>query len=122
MWPFKKKTKKLQLTGITYPPCNGWGDSIEWSDFASRRIVGWQTRKPEVGDEIHKNMASGKVARFAVISVEYCGDPADMFFADVADIGYVGEPSINSSIIEAESYQTVWEYLKSQSPSGVVLL
>ncbi len=40
-------------------------------------------------------MKSGKTARFAVISVEPCSDPEDMFFADVMDIGYLGEKSIN---------------------------
>lgn len=66
----------------------GWGDSIGWIDFSRRCISGHLTPKPKVGDEFQTRMDSGKIGRFKIISVEYCSDPNDMFFATVSDIGY----------------------------------
>lgn len=45
--------------------------------------------KPKVGDEFRSKMESGKVARFKIIKVDRCGDPQDMFFCNVEDVGYV---------------------------------
>lgn len=98
---FWRRPKKIQLTGYIYQPCSGWGNSIRWKDFKKRQIVGWQQRKPEIGDEIRFKMQSKKTAQFVVIEVEHCGDPKDMFFADVVDIGYVGEKPLNPNIKEA---------------------
>ena len=72
-------------------------------DWDKREIVGWLSRIPKVNDEIQKKMESGKIARFIVLSVERCGDPPDMFFAKVADIGYLGKPIINPQIREAKT-------------------
>lgn len=92
----------FRLSGYVYDANkhNGWGNNIEWSDYDKRRIVGWLYRKPQVGDEIRFKMQSGKVARFAVKEVERAWGVHDMFFADVMDIGYVGEEPINK-VIEA---------------------
>lgn len=94
---FEGRIKKPQLTGYVYDASKhtGWGNSIDWSDYDNRRVVGWLHRKPVVGDEILFRMKSGKTSRYAVLKVEYCGDPRDMFFADVMDIGYEGEAPIN---------------------------
>jgi hypothetical protein len=89
--------KRPVLTGYVYESWRhtGWGDAIGWSNYKERRVHGWLWRRPQVGDEIRWKMESSKVARFIVTDVEYCYDPDDMFFADVMDIGYVGEPPIN---------------------------
>lgn len=89
--------RPIKLTGYVYEADrhNGWGNSIQWSDYDKRRVVGWLQRRPKVGDEIRFKMESGKTARYAVVIVEYMGDPNDMFFADVMDIGYVDEKPIN---------------------------
>lgn len=93
----KPKQKPLELTGYVYDmgKHKGWGDSIEWMDYSTRRIVGHLQRRPQVGDEIITRMQSGKVARYYVKTVDHKWDPADMFFADVIDIGYEGEEPIN---------------------------
>ena len=66
----------------------GWGNRIEWFNWETRKVVGWKTPKPQVGDLLHALMESGKVGEFEFTTVEPCGDPQDMFFATVKDIGY----------------------------------
>ena len=68
-----------------------WGNAIQWSDWDSRRVVGWKSRKPVVGDILKSTMGSGKVAVFEFTAVEYKDSPSDMFFGTVRDIGYDGE-------------------------------
>lgn len=84
--------KRIKPTGkiINMWQHKSWGNSIIWSDFEKRRIVGWMPSKPVVGDEIRCRMSSGKTARFLVKDVEYAFDPRDMFFANLEDYkGYV---------------------------------
>jgi hypothetical protein len=102
-WFEGRKTKPLHLTGYVYEAerHSGWGDRLDWFDYDKRRISGHLQRKPVVGDEVLFRMSSGKTARYAVTSVEYCGDPRDMFFADVMDIGYEGDEPLNP-VVEAE--------------------
>ncbi|KKM73988.1 hypothetical protein LCGC14_1404960 [marine sediment metagenome] len=71
----------------------GWGNSIGWSKYPTR-IDGHLARKPKDGDYVTCAMESGRVGVFQVTSVEHCGDPADMFFADVKPIGYEDELDI----------------------------
>ena len=52
-------------------------------EFQTGTITGHQTPLPDVGDEFHAPLASGKLGRFVVRSVRYPGDPRDMFFAEV---------------------------------------
>lgn len=66
----------------------GWGRHVDWFDFDKRRIWGHEFKKPKVGDTVVSPMQSGKDAVFKVVDVEYCLDPADMFFATVEDVGY----------------------------------
>lgn len=68
----------------------GWGNSMFFLTWEKREITGHISPiRPEVGDEIQSRMASGKVARFKVASVNLCSDPSDMFFATVEDVGYL---------------------------------
>lgn len=71
----------------------GWGSAINWTDISafnkpftdqSRfRVVGWKHRKPCNGDTLKAEFEKSWIW-FRFIKVEPCGDPADMFFADVA--------------------------------------
>ena len=67
---------------------SGWGNNIDWSDFAIRRLYGlcYGVRK---GDYIRCEMESGDIASFKIVNIEYKSDPRDMFFATVKDVGYV---------------------------------
>jgi len=66
-----------------------WGDNILWFNWKRRRLVGWMTPIPKVGDEVRCKMRSGKIGRFEIVKVEPQSNPRDMFFADVRDIGYL---------------------------------
>lgn len=79
------------MTVINMNEHKHWGDNIYFFDWAKRRIVGWMTPIPKVGDELRCKMRSGKIARFEVVEVEHQRDPSDMFFATVKDIGYLSE-------------------------------
>lgn len=68
-----------------------WGDSFRFEDFERRRLVGWLTPKPKVGDEVQSKMRSGRIGRFKITKIDECGDPKDMFFADCEDVGYIGD-------------------------------
>lgn len=70
---------------------NAYGSRISWLDVERRRLSGHTTPHPSVGDELRAEMESGRVARFRFVAVEPCGDPRDMWFATVADIGYVDQ-------------------------------
>lgn len=67
----------------------GWGDSISFWDYDTRKITGHLTPLPKVGDELQCKMVSGGIGRFEIISVRYCGDPSDMFFGVVKDVEYI---------------------------------
>lgn len=66
-----------------------WGDHIQWTSWERRRVNGWTEPLPEKGDELIAEMASGRLGRFRFAKVEPCGDPSDMWFATVEDMGYV---------------------------------
>lgn len=69
----------------------GWGDSIIWMDWKTRTLSGHTTPLPKAGDELLCKMVSGKTGRFRFAKVEPCGDPSDMWFATMEDVGYVDE-------------------------------
>lgn len=69
----------------------GWGDSISWMDWDKRKLMGHTTPLPAVGDELHCQMQSGKVATFRFKKINPCTDPSDMWFATVEDQGYLNE-------------------------------
>lgn len=66
-----------------------WGNMMAWMDWDSRRLYGHTTPRPVEGDELLVSMRSGKTARLRFSKVEYCRDPADMWFATMEDAGYV---------------------------------
>jgi len=66
-----------------------WGHNIYFADFEDRKIVGWMTPLPEVGDELRFEWDGEKIARFRIIKMEPCGHPRNMFFAYVENLGYL---------------------------------
>ncbi len=81
----------------TYTVGGGWGDAISWSDYDKRRVYGFKGRKPQIGGLLECDLIKGdtkerKTGVFRFISIEPCRDPHDMFFANVEDVGYKGEP------------------------------
>lgn len=89
-------TMKPRSDAVTFDVRGGcWGNSIEWFSRASPiddqlRVVGWKDPKPRVGDILKSPMKSGRVGIFVFIAVEHPGDPPDMFFGTVVQIGYEG--------------------------------
>lgn len=69
---------------------HGWGDSVSFFDKSQfkeeyegpYKVTGHKSRKPVVGDILKSDMVNS-VMYFVFVSVEYCGNPADMFFGDV---------------------------------------
>ena len=68
---------------------NGWGDRISIrrvNPDGTFDIDGHLMIKPVVGDFIVYDIANGEKAKGVVFSVEYPGDPWDMFFASVVPV------------------------------------
>lgn len=63
------------------------GLDIGWQSWERRTIVGHSGR-PKIGDVFTAKMESGKIGVFEVVNVRWCGDPSNMYFADVKDVGY----------------------------------
>lgn len=78
-----------KLTVINLWEHNSWGNNVYFFDYDERKLVGWLTPLPKVGDEVRSKMQSRKIARFEIISIDVKKDPPDMFFAIVKDIGYL---------------------------------
>jgi len=76
---------------MIYKTGGGWGNAINWTSWEKRKVVGWKPRKPHVGDLLEANMESGRVYVLRFVKVELCGDPQDMFFATVEDVGFKDE-------------------------------
>ena len=70
---------------------NGWGNSIGWMNWETRRLHGHTTPLPKEADELLAEMTSGKTGRFRFVKVEPCYDPSDMWFATVEDMGYADD-------------------------------
>lgn len=51
----------------------------------------WVPHRVYVGDYLETVMASGKVARFVIVEVDYLESAPDMFRGVVEDVGYVAE-------------------------------
>lgn len=72
----------------------GWGDRIridEWpkkNDGNLASVSGHKNPKPQVGDILRVPCKSGKIMRCKFVAVQPCGNPADMFFADIEAIEY----------------------------------
>lgn len=75
-----------------YQMCSNWGHRISWTrpeqfekdhDKETRFDVnGHQSRIPEIGDLLAADFRKS-TRLFVFVSVERCGDPCDMFFAQV---------------------------------------
>lgn len=61
--------------------------SIYWLTY-DKRIVCGHIGQPKPGDVFTSKMTSGKIAVFEVVNVKWCGDPSNMYFCDVKDVGY----------------------------------
>jgi hypothetical protein len=92
----------------------GWGNRISWFE-PDKVLVGWLTlfnnqhagyspdgllyippmiENPRTGDYIGCKMQRGAMGRYRVTSHKHFSDPADMFFADVEQVGTVGYAAI----------------------------
>lgn len=67
---------------------SGWGNSIYFSDWNTRRVTGHLTPTPKEGDILRVKMESGRIARFKFKEVRVMSDPKDQFFATVSVLGY----------------------------------
>lgn len=71
---------------------SGWGDAISWmnpEEFNKEwgfgdifRVSGHKRRIPKEGDTLRAEFKKSWVT-FTFIKIDRCGDPSDMFFADV---------------------------------------
>jgi hypothetical protein len=92
LWAWMTKLPSPFRNGaVVYEVGGGWGDAINVMDGWS--VVGWKYRIPEVGDELRVPMRSGTTMRCAFVKIKRCGDPSDMFFADVCPVEYMGKES-----------------------------
>lgn len=72
----------------------GWGDIIsidEWPKKDNKNLASIHGHKnpiPRIGDILRVPCESGKTMRCKFVAVRPCGDPADMFFADIEAIEY----------------------------------
>ena len=68
---------------------DGWGNHIAWQTYPSERdnvhgtVVGFCRQFPKVGELIVSKGSSGMYHYVAVTKVKPCGNPSDMFFAEV---------------------------------------
>lgn len=90
--PMKSHSKDKR----TYKAGGGWGDRIEIDKYAIdgkplARVHGWKNPLPTKGDLLLIPMESEKTVVGEFIKIEPCGDPPDMFFADVKLLGYEDE-------------------------------
>ena len=80
-FPPRKFSTTVKLTGVVYTNPNEWGHALYWQDFDSRRVYGFHPwRMPQLHDEFHIIMASGKVGRFMVTEVDPQSDPPGYVF------------------------------------------
>lgn len=60
-----------------------------WTNYEQGRLAGFSPTIPNRGDLFHQEMRSGKTGVFRFDNVERQSDPSDMFFADMAWVGYL---------------------------------
>lgn len=65
------------------------GANAFWLDWENRRVSGWTSPSPKIGDELTCEMVSGKTLLFEFIDVEVMLDPPDQYFATVRDVDYI---------------------------------
>ncbi len=79
---FWKKREQLTLSQVF-----GMNGSIFWQDYDRRRVCG-HIGRPREGDVVTCKMQSKQLGVFRITKVDWCGDPSNMWFADVKDVGY----------------------------------
>lgn len=88
---FIKKMSRLNPNPTEYKiwEHQKWGNSIQVRriDKNTFSIVGWLPNKPHNGDKLIYKTKGGHDAFGYIVDVKYCGDPRDMFFANVVPIG-----------------------------------
>ena len=67
---------------------NGWGDTLSFLDWKTRRISG-HGHGYSKHDFVISKMESGKTAILRIVDIKYCSNPNDQFFGTVKDIGYL---------------------------------
>lgn len=68
-----------------------WGDNIEWrqTDEPFHKVVGWLSRLPKNGDKLLYQTENDDIAVGYFVNVEYCGNPKDMFFAEIIPVNII---------------------------------
>jgi len=85
-----KRGKEVRL----FKMGGGWGDAINMWRWPKKlgdicKVEGHKNPKPIKGDLLLMPMESGKTLLTQFTKVEPCGDPPDMFFADIKEVDYV---------------------------------
>lgn len=75
-----------------YHPRGGWGNTIRWW-VPGTQLTGHLTPLPQVGDEFHSPMESGRTGVYVITTVRPCWNPSDQFFATVEWRGYADDLS-----------------------------
>lgn len=88
----KEKTPEPPKPRYMWDQRGGWGDAIQFFNeyehgAETQSVVGWQSNKPRIGDYFRVPFGKGQ-AIFEFTSIRRCGDPPDMFFADIVLLGY----------------------------------
>lgn len=87
---FEQQMKRLNPNQFRYKlwEHRTWGDNIEIRKVHEKyfSVVGWLQRLPKLGDELIYETPEGQIALGCFINVEYCGNPKDMFFADIVPL------------------------------------
>lgn len=87
----------MEKVEANYEMGGHWGNAIQWStepewnelnDNRKAKVVGWKQRKPKVGETLMVECQRSWLI-FEFKKIEHCGDPPDMFFADVEIIRQV---------------------------------
>jgi len=90
MLGFSKKRNTTPKTILKMWEHKSWGNNLQFCkwEHPTGSVVGWLCNKPEAGDELLARFERG-VAALRFVNVKPCGDPPDMFFADVEYIGHL---------------------------------
>ncbi len=97
-----RKAKDPKKLPRMYETGGVWGSAINWFDLENRRVVGWLSRRPMVGDYLKSKLKSGKVGIFRFTKIKLEHDPPDMFFGTVEDLGYEGEVELPEFYIRSK--------------------
>lgn len=86
------------------PRMNMWGHHIRWVDWVPddkglRHFYGHMPRGSiKVGDWFAQDLTSNKVGILEIVSMDWQGDPIDMFFGTAMDVGFLPEGIVASEL------------------------